>query len=446
MKAGGSRHASSPSPRSIRLGVMTPVLDTEFLPHCLDELEEEVWLTYYPFSPKMDSMKYIPRIAEGRIRKALDRNKSILLLGPRQTGKTTLLERIGRELFVSFVRPDIRLRYEKAPSLLAGEVAAISRKKDRRRPLVLLDEVQRVPEILDVVQDLIDRRTARFVLTGSSARKLRRGSHVNLLPGRLLSERLDPLSLKELPATPLEDLLLYGSLPGIYRVADKREKEIDLQSYVLIYLEEEVRAEALVRNLGPFARFLECAASESGRIVHLRGLSQELGVSHTTVASYYQILEDCLIAERIEPITKSNIRKRLTRSPKFLFFDLGVRRVAAREGVFLPKETMGHLLEQFVGLELVRMARQVDYRMFIRFWRDPNGPEVDWVIEREDEVIPVEVKWTDSPSLKEARHLKVFLEEYNNVPHGWIICRTPRKVRLEERIIAYPWQDLPALF
>jgi len=393
----------------------------------------------------MDDMEYIPRIAEGPISKALNRERSVLLLGARQTGKSTLLERIPRELLISFVRPDTRLRYEKDPSLLASEVEALHGKKNQRLPLVLLDEVQRVPEILDVVQDLIDRRIAKFVLTGSSARKLRRGHNVNLLPGRVLVERLDPLSLKEFSSVSLNELLLYGSLPGIVKLRVKEEKEADLESYVLTYLEEEVRAEALVRNLGPFARFLELAASDSGRIVHLRGLSQDLGISHTTVASYYQILEDCLLAERIEPLTKSNVRTRLTKSPKFLFYDLGVRRIAAREGTSLPKETMGNLFEQFVGLELIRMTRQAAAKASIHFWRDPHGPEVDWVINRGDELIPIEVKWTDSPSPKDARHLQVFLQEYRNTSYGFLISRAPRKQKLLDNIFALPWQDLPTL-
>ena len=145
-----------------------------------------------------------------------------------------------------------------------------------------------------MAQDLIDRGRANFILTGSSARKLRRGARINLLPGRVAALRIDPFSLLELPAKDLHERLLYGSLPGILSVGNNVDRETDLESYVTTYLEEEVRAEAVVRNLGDFARFLELAASESGGIINLRKLSQEIGVAHTTIGAYYQILEDCL--------------------------------------------------------------------------------------------------------------------------------------------------------
>ena len=165
-----------------------------------------------------------------------------------------------------------------------------------------------------------------------------------------------------------------------------------------MYLEEEVRAEAFVRNLGTFARFLELAAADSGRIANFRNLSREIGIAHTTIAAYYGVLEDCLVAERIDPIVKSRTRKKLTRSPKFLLFDLGLRRACAREGRRLSAESMGGLLEQWTGLELVRILRSSGLPWRLRFWRDPDGPEVDWVIEAEDRLIPIEVKWTENPT------------------------------------------------
>jgi predicted AAA+ superfamily ATPase len=326
--------------------------------------------------------------------------------------------------------------------LLKGEVEALKFSKAGRRPLVVLDEVQKAPVILDVVQDLIDRGKANFILTGSSARKLRRGAQVNLLPGRLVAFRMDPFSLREVPADNLDERIFYGSLPGILAVEDPADREIDLESYVTTYLEEEIRAEAVVRNLGDFARFLELAASESGGIINLRKLSQEIGVSHTTIGAYYQILEDCLIAERIEPLTQSKTRKKLTKSGKFVFFDLGVRRLAAREGIKPPRDTMGILFEQFVGLELIRSAHVKGRGTAVRFWRDPDGPEVDWIIEENGMYIPLEVKWTDSPEQRDVRHLEVFLSEYKPAKQGFLICRVPRKTRLSEKVFALPWQSL----
>jgi len=393
----------------------------------------------------MEHVKTIPRMIESRVRHALGRQKSVLLLGPRQTGKTTLVEKLKPDLLLNFLRPEVRQRYERAPHLLGAEVEALAPRTRGNRPLVVLDEVQRVPELVNVVQDLVDRRLAQFVLTGSSARKLRRGGGVNLLPGRLLPLRLDPLSLAERVPTTLEEALLYGSLPGIALAADDAAREEDLRAYTTLYLEEEVRAEALVRNLGTFSRFLQLAALEAGNISHFRGIAQELGVAHTTVAGYYEILEDCLIAERIEALSESRTRKKLTKSSRYLFFDLGVRRAAAEEGPRLPPRVLGALFEQFVGLELLRATRQTVGEVRLRFWRDPDGPEVDWIVEGEDRWLPVEVKWSDAPTGRDTRHIQTFLSEYSKAREGVVVCRTPRRFKLAPKITAVPWQEIPRL-
>ncbi len=388
-------------------------------------------------------MKYISREIESAIQHALHRGRSILLFGARQTGKTTLVRQLRAELMISLVNPAVRLRYEKSPALLEGEIAALSTAHvGANSPLVIIDEIQKVPDLLDVIQDLIDRGIARFVLTGSSARKLRRSSHANLLPGRVSVFHLDPLSLAEWMPTHVEDALRDGTLPGIVGVEDPADREQDLEDYVLTYLEEEIRAEAAVRNLGSFARFLELAAAESGGILNFRKMASEIGIAHTTIASYYRILEDCLIGERVEPLSSSPTRKRLTRSDRFLFFDLGVRRVAAREHPAVPASRQGLLFEQFVGMELLRASRtRRDTR--IRFWRDPSGPEVDWIVEREGCLIPVEVKWTETPLRRQTRHVELFLNEYPGAERGYVVCRTPRALKLSDRVWAIPWQELP---
>jgi predicted AAA+ superfamily ATPase len=390
-------------------------------------------------------MEIIPRIVEPRLRQALARQKSVLLLGPRQTGKTTLVEALQPDLLLNFLRPEVRQRYERTPQLLGAELESLAERVRGRRPLVVLDEVQRVPELVNVVQDLIDRRLARFVLTGSSARKLRRGPEVNLLPGRLLPLHLDPLSLAERIPPTLEEALLYGSLPGITRAAGDAARDEDLRAYTTLYLEEEVRAEALVRNLGRFSRFLQLAALEAGNISHFRGIAQELGVTHSTVAGYYEILEDCLIAERIEALSASRTRKKLTKSPRYLFFDLGVRRAAADEGRRLPPRVLGALFEQFVGLELLRATREASAQLKLRFWRDPDGPEVDWVVVGDEHWVPVEVKWSATPAERDARHLQTFLREYPKAHEGFVVCRTPRRFRIAPKITAVPWQEIHSL-
>lgn len=397
----------------------------------------------------IESMIYLKRKILPQIDHGLKRGKSILLLGARQTGKTTLIQKqLKPDIYYSFIQPAIRQQYEKNPSLLGNEIEAEIRQKKLNNPLVVIDEVQRVPIILDVVQDLIDRHISKFILTGSSARKLKHGSTVNLLPGRIVLIHLDPLLLSEmlLPLPSLSSLLLYGSLPGIFITPSTQDKDTDLTSYVRTYLEEEIRAEAIVRNISSFAKFLFLAANESGKLINLSKLSQEIGVAHTTIASYYQILEDCLLAERIEPLTHSSTRSRLSKAPKILFFDLGVRRLCAEEGIHLPIATMANLFEQFVGLELIRHARLKSSLIKILYWRDHAGPEIDYIIQHDSHYIPIEVKWSERPTEKDCRHLEIFLQEYKNSKEAFIVCQTPKRYLLKSNITVIPWQEIPLLF
>ncbi len=392
-------------------------------------------------------MSFVDRVVGKRLRAVLKQQKSILLLGPRQTGKTTLLQTVPADLTLNFLQPQVRQRYERAPQLLGAEVEALHGRLRERMPLVVLDEVQRVPEVINSVQDLIDRKQAQFILTGSSARKLRRSRDANWLPGRLIPLRLDPFSIIEHTPTSLEHALSFGSLPGIVlEVSDNDSaREEHLKAYTSLYLEEEVRSEALVRNLAGFSRFLQLAAMESGSISHFRAIAQELGVAHTTIAGYYEILEDCLIAERIEALSESRTRKRLTKSPRYVFFDLGLRRAAAEEGPRPPLRVMGTLFEQFVALELIRSLRQSGSTSQLQFWRDPDGAEVDWVIKGENRWLPIEVKWSEVPTDRDAKHLRTFISEYSLAKEGIIVCRTPRAFKLSPTITAVPWQEIPNL-
>ena len=387
---------------------------------------------------------YYRRSIESDLEHHLGRGKSVLLLGPRQVGKTTILESLRSDLRLSLVLPSIRQRYEKDPSLLAGEIRALPRRPSHReRPLVTVDEVQKVPALMDVGQELIDHGEAQFVFTGSSARKLRRGRDINLLPGRLVALRLDPLTIEENRPGTLNEALLFGALPGIRRIRRDKDKEADLRSYVETYLEEEVRQEALVRNVGTFSRFLELAGQESGRIANYSKISQDIGASAVSVRTYYEILCDCLVAERVDPVTRSSSRKKLTKSSRYLLFDLGVRRLAAGEGRRMHPSRLGDLFEQFVALDLIRSCRAHAPEARLRFWRDPDGPEVDWVLEHDGSYLPIEVKLTDRPTAKDARHLLVFMQEYK-AKGGLVVCATPRAIRLTRNVTAIPWQDLTA--
>lgn len=389
----------------------------------------------------------IKRNLEKRLRHHLKRRKSILLLGPRQVGKTTLISGIKPELQVNLIRTDIRLKYEKDPSILRREILGLGSNLNNL-PLVIIDEIQKVPKLMDEAQDLIDTKIAQFIFTGSSARKLRRGQNINLLPGRVVSLFLDPFKVDEfLPPGELEEtILLDGSLPGVITLKDVDDRTVDLISYVQTYLNEEIRAEALVRDVGQFANFLELAGLESGNIINYTSLSQDLGVAHTTVANYFEILFDCLIADKIEPIIKSKTRKKLTKSSKFLFFDLGVRRICARQGRDLSKESMGALFEQFIGMELLRTIRLAHPFAKLYFWRDPGGPEVDWVIENEGVYTPIEVKLKKNPVQKDCRHLKTFMDEYQSAKKGYVVCQTEDVLQLDTNIKAISWKNLSDIF
>lgn len=388
-------------------------------------------------------MDFIFREIEHRFNRALERKKSILLLGPRQTGKTTLVKHLQTDLYINLARPSTRQAYEKDPSRLTREVEGMN----ADFPLIVIDEVQKVIPLLDAIQDLIDNDMAQFILTGSSTRKLRRSGEANLLPGRVVVLRMDPLVFNELNEvnTSLEEILLYGSLPHIILDESNDNREEDLFSYVTTYLEEEVRSEALVRNIGAFSNFLKLASLESGKISNFQKLTQDIGVTNPTIREYYQILVDCLVAEQVDALTISHTRKKLIKSPKFLIYDLGVRRIAAGEGPDIPSKYMGDLFEQWVGLELLRLLRMKPKKSSLYYWRDQSGAEVDWVLEAESKYTPIEVKWTKDPSFRDARHLQTFIKEYPNCSKGFVVCRIPRRQKLSEDITAVPWTELNSI-
>jgi len=253
-----------------------------------------------------------------------------------------------------------------------------------------------------------DKRRWRFVLCGSSARSLR--------------------------AT--------GALPGIV-TADEEDRADLLRAYAVIYLEEEIRREAMVRDWGAFVRFLQLAAAESGGILNYAGISREAGISQPTVKAHYQLLEDMFVGVSVPAWVKSP-RKNLLSTPRFLFFDTGVRNAAAglRASPEVVDANPGPLFEQWVGAELWKRLQYLgDGRLFHQ--RTKGGQEVDFVVERRGKVIPVEVKWTANPSTSDARHLRTFLDENRReAPAGYVVCRCPRPLQLDERVTALPWWSL----
>lgn len=401
------------------------------------------------------------RNMDSSIRTLAAKGQSALILGPRQTGKTFLIKTClsGAKNLIEYPlqNPEIRLDLERDPAVVVRQIRARADK-----PLVFVDEAQKVPGVFDSIQYLIDEKKASFFITGSSARKLRRKG-VNLLPGRVRTFRLDPLSWNEfgwlhneerglfglpnlnaIKGYSFEKSLVFGSLPGIVGLTDDQERAGLLKSYTQTYLEEEIRAEALSRKIGQFGRFLELAARESGTNPNLTKLSLESGVSVPTIKEYFQILEDTLVVEKVEPYLK-NARKRILTSPRYYFFDTGVRNALAR--VPLTAELLnadkGTLFEHAVILELIRRirAQHLDYK--VHYWRTSGGAEVDCVIDTGKEIIPIEIKSGAKVALSGLRGLTSFIETYKGkVKRAFVITTGRVPEQLSDIITALPWQYL----
>lgn len=397
------------------------------------------------------------RYLRGPLAQVVRQKRSCLLLGPRQTGKTTLVKGIlaGVKPLLEYPlqNPATRQALESDPGKIIREAQATG-----RRPTIFVDEAQKVPDVFDSAQYLIDEGQAQFILTGSSARKLRRGG-ANLLPGRLRHFYLDPLLWGELgysrggAVKPLAlkninpesgysffDSLVYGALPAVARLPASQRAPL-LRSYSELYLEEEIRAEALSRKLGAFARFLELAAVESGTAPNLAKLSQESGVSQPAIKEFYRVLEDTLIVTRVDPYLK-NSRKRILSSPRYYFFDLGVRNAAAH--LTLDKNLInsqkGTLFEHAVILELARRSRVLANRYRVCYWRTGGGAEVDCVLDRGGSVIPIEIKASKHVALSDLNGLKIFLNDYKTIAkHGYVVTWGDRPEQLAKNITAIPW-------
>jgi predicted AAA+ superfamily ATPase len=311
---------------------------------------------------------------------------SFFLFGPRQVGKSTLLRTVPALVSLDLLDPEARLAYTRRPALLAEQLHPL-----RPSGTVIIDEIQRAPDLLDVVQQLMEERPKlRFIMSGSSARKLRRGT-ANLLGGRAIYRTLHPLTAGEMgPTFDLEKILAYGSLPAIWSHVIGGEEELAkelLRAYVTTYLTEEVQAEALVRHLQGFQLFLDVAAAQFAQQVNFSGVARDCQVAYATVRDYYAILEDTLVGFFLRPYVKS-VRRRMSQQPRFYFFDNGVTRalLGTVTGPPSPLER-GRLFEQWWVQEVVRLNeyRRKDLRLY--FWRTSHGAEVDLLIERHGRVV-----------------------------------------------------------
>lgn len=364
--------------------------------------------------------------------------RSCLLLGPRQTGKSTLVRSLlpKAAFSVDLLQHDVFLRYSKDPARFRLEAEARIRKG---AGTIFVDEIQRQPALLDEIQGLIESHRTRFLLTGSSARKLRRGA-ANLLAGRVSTRRLHPLTLAEQGELfDLERTLRYGSLPAVITGSEQDAREL-LESYAETYLREEVQAEALVRNLGGFARFLDVVAAENGGLVNYSAVGRDASIATRTVQEYYQILEDTLIGYRLEPWRKSP-RARLVGHPRFYLFDTGVTNALLRRLTVPPDPAWrGRLFEQWLVLECMRTLdyRRAEARLY--YWRTHNGAEVDLLIERHGRLrLAVEIKAKRRVSGADVPGLRSFGEAHPGVPRV-VAAEVPEEYALGD-VLVLPYRS-----
>lgn len=327
---------------------------------------------------------------------------------------------------MDLLQHDTFLRYSKEPGRFRLEVEARIRAGTR---VVFVDEIQRVPALLEEIHSLIEAHRIRFLLTGSSARKLRRGA-ANLLAGRASTRRLHPLSVAEQGTLfDLERTLRYGTLPAVVTGTPGAARDL-LASYADTYLREEVQAEALVRNLGGFARFLDVVAAENGGIVNASAVARDASLATRTVQEYYQILEDTLIGHRLEAWRRSP-RARLVGHPRFYLFDTGVTNaLAGRLGAPPDPVWRGRLFEQWIVLECLRVLdyRQAEARLY--YWRTHSGAEVDLLIERHGRLrLALEIKAKRRVAGADLSGLRSFADAHPRVRRV-VVAEVPEPYRL----------------
>lgn len=299
---------------------------------------------------------------------------------------------------------------------------------------VHLDEVQKIPALLDEVHFLIEKyqNKIRFLLSGSSARKLKRGG-ANLLAGRAWYKKLFPLSLLELlDDFSLNDALRFGTLPTVVNKT-KEEKVQQLKAYVNTYLKEEIQAEAVTRRIDNFHRFLEAAAYCHGELVNLTKIGSEASLPRKSVSSYYQILEDTLVGFFLQPWGHRVSRKDLVTHGKFYFFDNGIVNTLTQNltGEFPTKSTVfGKLFESYCILEFIRIHEYKNTEHKIGFFRTRGGLEIDLIEEQQGKIRAIEIKSSESISKDQLRGLKIFAEEF---PQAKLIlvCRIPRPLQID---------------
>lgn len=370
----------------------------------------------------------------------LPKKQSYFLFGARNTGKSTIIEHgydPQQALIIDLLDSDEESRYIRDPNELARQIAALP----NEIKYVIIDEIQKAPKLLDIIQKLMKKSDKIFIMTGSSARKLKRGN-ANLLAGRAYIYHLFPLTSFELAnAFDLDKALQWGTLPAIFACENDMERKEFLNAYSHTYLKEEISVEQIVRNLEPFRSFLEVAAQSNGKIVNYLNIARDVGVDDKTIKNYYSILEDTLIGFHLHAYHDS-FRKRLNTKPKFYFFDPGVVRALSRHLSLpiLPRtHGYGNAFEHFIILECIRIAdyRRTEYRF--SYLRTHDDIEIDLVVERPGQaLLCIEIKSATHISPED---ISPFIRITKDIPHAEAVCfcnePLPKQI---EHVRVLPWQ------
>ncbi len=372
--------------------------------------------------------------------------KSVLLLGPRQVGKSTLMRLLRPHKIVNLMDESLYLTYVKDPSRLQRELAAVP-----KPALMAIDEIQRVPALLNVIQASLDNGCPhRFLLTGSSARTLKRG-HANLLPGRILIEHLDPLSFWELGGRfELDKALRIGTLPGVYLEEEATAAGL-LDSYGQTYLREEIQAEAFTRNLGSYARFLDVAAEASGQWINYSKLSSDSEIPKETLRRFYTLLEDTLVVHRVPAFRPRRSNRRVSQRERFVLFDLGVRNalLGIHRSPLSPMEK-GSLFEQWIFLQIMAFTHAQKKGWRVSSFRTDTGAEVDWILETGSALLAIECKYGKNVSGHDFNGLRAF-ESFTSRPvKQYVVYAGSTAQKFSRSAYALPYAEflqriLPAL-
>ena len=352
--------------------------------------------------------------------------KSAFLWGPRKTGKTWWISHVYHNAaIIDLLKTDILADYLSRPALLRERY-------QNHSGTIVIDEIQKAPPLLDEVHWLIENRGLSFVLTGSSARKLRRG-HANLLGGRAWRRIMTPLAYPEISDFDLEKILISGLLPPHFLSPEPVE---DLRAYIADYLKEEVVAEALTQNIPAFREFLHIAALTSSELLNYVNVASETGVSHKVVRTYFDILEDTHLGFRIQPWKKSKSRRMIS-TEKFYLFDVGVTNYLARRKPQTGSLEFGKAFEQYILMELKAYQTYRNPDMPITFWRTSAGREVDFILG--DKNLAVEIKGSSRVHEGDARHLLALMED-GPVKNACIVSLEEQPRVLMKNIEVLPWR------